>query len=61
MKKVYLETFGCQMNVSDSERIKTHLQSGGYELTADEFYSTPVRCAKKPNTNYLRASAKYAV
>jgi tRNA-2-methylthio-N6-dimethylallyladenosine synthase len=36
MKKVYLETFGCQMNVSDSERIKTHLQYGGYELTADE-------------------------
>ena len=36
MKKVYLETFGCQMNVSDSERISTQLKSGGYEMTSDE-------------------------
>jgi len=33
MKKVYLETYGCQMNVSDSERISTTLASRGYELT----------------------------
>lgn len=36
MKKVYLETFGCQMNVSDSERIATQLTAGGYELTDAE-------------------------
>src|SRR3954463_15314282 len=36
MKKVYLETFGCQMNVSDSERIKTSLARDGYEMTTDE-------------------------
>ena len=36
MKKVYLETFGCQMNVSDSERIKTHLSGGQFEMTDDE-------------------------
>jgi len=36
MKKVYLETFGCQMNVSDSERILTQLESGGYQITDDE-------------------------
>ncbi|HSK71604.1 MAG TPA: hypothetical protein VK892_07915, partial [Pyrinomonadaceae bacterium] len=36
MKKVYLETFGCQMNVSDSERIATQLTSNGYELTETE-------------------------
>ncbi|MBK8467120.1 MAG: tRNA (N6-isopentenyl adenosine(37)-C2)-methylthiotransferase MiaB [Chloracidobacterium sp.] len=36
MKKVYLETFGCQMNVSDSERISTTLARDGYEMTADE-------------------------
>ncbi|MEO6590647.1 MAG: tRNA (N6-isopentenyl adenosine(37)-C2)-methylthiotransferase MiaB, partial [Pyrinomonadaceae bacterium] len=36
MKKVYLETFGCQMNVSDSERISTSLVSNGFEMTADE-------------------------
>ena len=36
MKKVYLETFGCQMNVSDSERVATRLVSDGFEITADE-------------------------
>ena len=35
MKKVYLETYGCQMNVSDSERVATKLVSEGYEITAD--------------------------
>ena len=36
MKKVYLETFGCQMNVSDSERVATRLVADGFEITADE-------------------------
>ena len=36
MKKVYLETYGCQMNVSDSERAATTLGRDGYEITADE-------------------------
>lgn len=36
MKKVYLETFGCQMNVSDSERVSTALARDGFEMTADE-------------------------
>lgn len=36
MKKVYLETFGCQMNVSDSERVATALESDGFEITPDE-------------------------
>ena len=35
MKKVYLETMGCQMNVSDSERVSTKLVSEGYEITED--------------------------
>lgn len=30
--KVYLETFGCQMNVADSERASTNLRAAGYEL-----------------------------
>ncbi len=34
--KVYLETFGCQMNVSDSERIASVLASDGFEMTPDE-------------------------
>jgi tRNA-2-methylthio-N6-dimethylallyladenosine synthase len=36
MKKVYLETFGCQMNVSDSERISTTLERDGFEMIGDE-------------------------
>ena len=36
MKKVYIETYGCQMNVSDSERVATHLCAEGYEITADQ-------------------------
>ena len=36
MKKVYLETFGCQMNVSDSERVATSLASKGFEITLSE-------------------------
>jgi tRNA-2-methylthio-N6-dimethylallyladenosine synthase len=31
--KVYIETFGCQMNVADSERAATGLRKAGYELT----------------------------
>lgn len=29
---VYIETFGCQMNVSDTERARTRLGEAGYEL-----------------------------
>jgi tRNA-2-methylthio-N6-dimethylallyladenosine synthase len=30
---VYIETFGCQMNVADTERAKTRLREAGYSLT----------------------------
>lgn len=36
MKKVFLETWGCQMNVSDSERVTTTLARDGYQVTTDE-------------------------
>lgn len=36
MKKVYLETYGCQMNVSDSERVATFLESDGFEITRNQ-------------------------
>jgi len=34
-KRFYLETFGCQMNVVDSEQISTLLEEMGYEPCAE--------------------------
>ena len=38
MKKLYIETYGCQMNVADSEVVASIMQMAGYETctTADE-------------------------
>ena len=32
--KVYIETFGCQMNVADTERAATGLRAAGYDFTS---------------------------
>src|ERR1043165_389319 len=34
-KRVYLETYGCQMNVADSEVVLSLLADEGYEITND--------------------------
>lgn len=34
--RVYLETFGCQMNELDSELVRGHLESLGYSFTQDD-------------------------
>lgn len=34
-KKLFIETYGCQMNVADSEVVASIMQMDGYELTAD--------------------------
>src|SRR4051812_31777845 len=34
-RKLYLETFGCQMNVLDSELVLGQLRAQGYESTDD--------------------------
>lgn len=34
-RKLYLETYGCQMNVSDSEIVASVLQNDGFGLTSD--------------------------
>src|SRR5512137_1376052 len=35
IKKVYIETYGCQMNVADSEVVVSILSDHGYEHTDD--------------------------
>ncbi len=35
MKKLLIETYGCQMNVADSEVVAAVMQMGGYETTDD--------------------------
>ncbi len=34
-KRVYIETYGCQMNVADSEVVSSILHGQGYDLTSD--------------------------
>ena len=34
MKQVYLETFGCQMNVADTDRMELLLFQSGYLRTS---------------------------
>jgi tRNA-2-methylthio-N6-dimethylallyladenosine synthase len=55
MKKVYLETFGCQMNVSDSERIASLLEADGFEMTASEEFADVVLL----NTCSVREKAEH--
>lgn len=35
-KKLYIETYGCQMNVADSEVVASVMKMAGYELTDNE-------------------------
>ena len=35
MKKLYIETYGCQMNVADSEVVASVMKMGGYETTGN--------------------------
>ena len=36
MKKLYIETYGCQMNVADSEVVASIMQMAGYEVCQEE-------------------------
>ena len=36
MKKLFIETYGCQMNVADSEVVASIMQMAGYELCDNE-------------------------
>ena len=54
MKKVFLETYGCQMNVYDSELIKSILQKNDYSFTTEENDADIVMlntCSVRENAN----------
>ena len=36
MQKVFIKTYGCQMNERDSEAVASKLQARGYQLVSDE-------------------------
>ncbi|MBT3415887.1 MAG: tRNA (N6-isopentenyl adenosine(37)-C2)-methylthiotransferase MiaB, partial [Nitrospina sp.] len=36
MKQVYLDTFGCQMNVADTDRMELVLFHSGYRRTLEK-------------------------
>jgi tRNA-2-methylthio-N6-dimethylallyladenosine synthase len=56
-KKLYLETFGCQMNVSDSEKITTLMKGIGYGVTSDPSHADLILL----NTCSIRAKAEQRV
>ncbi|HYA14723.1 MAG TPA: tRNA (N6-isopentenyl adenosine(37)-C2)-methylthiotransferase MiaB, partial [Syntrophales bacterium] len=36
MKRIFVHTYGCQMNVHDSEKIVALMENSGYEIVDDE-------------------------
>lgn len=56
-KRVFIETFGCQMNVADTERAATRLRAAGYELTKQDDEADVVLF----NTCSVRARAEQKV
>ena len=55
--KVYIETYGCQMNVNDSEVILSILQDAGYALTDDIEEATVILA----NTCSIRDNAEQRI
>lgn len=56
-KKVHIETWGCQMNVADSERMLALLKEKNYQLTTDEAEADLLVL----NTCHIREKAKHKV
>ena len=52
-KKLFIKTYGCQMNVYDSERISDALIPAGYTVTTDETQADLVLL----NTCHIREKA----
>ena len=54
MKKVFVETYGCQMNVYDTELVQTILTKNGYEAVKEETAADIVMlntCSVRDNAN----------
>lgn len=56
-KKLYIETYGCQMNVADSEVVASIMETIGYEQTADAFEADAVLL----NTCSIRDNAEQKI
>jgi tRNA-2-methylthio-N6-dimethylallyladenosine synthase len=57
-KKVHIETWGCQMNVADSERMLSLLESQNYELTGEGAEKADLILL---NTCHIREKARHKV
>ena len=66
MKKLFIETYGCQMNVADSEVVASIMQMAGYELCEDESQADAIflnTCSIRENAEnkiYSRLEALHA-
>ena len=66
MKRLFIETYGCQMNVADSEVVASIMQMAGYELCEDEAQADAIflnTCSIRENTEnkiYSRLEALHA-
>ena len=66
MKKLYIETYGCQMNVADSEVVASVMKMAGYEPTNNEAEADAVflnTCSVRENAEnkiYQRLDQLYA-
>ncbi|MBQ2440002.1 MAG: tRNA (N6-isopentenyl adenosine(37)-C2)-methylthiotransferase MiaB, partial [Muribaculaceae bacterium] len=56
-KKVRIETYGCQMNVADSEVVATMMEMAGYSLTEDDEMASAVLL----NTCSIRDNAEQKI
>ena len=57
-RKVHIETWGCQMNIADSERMLALLEANNYELSRDGAETADLILL---NTCHIREKARHKV
>ena len=66
MKRLYIETYGCQMNVADSEVVASVMKMAGYDVCEDESQADAIfinTCSIRENAEnkiYNRLETLYA-